>query len=215
MRLRFTRRRVVVATTAMTLALGSAAAHALLPTLPDPLQSTADKLVAGADNIVGHIVAPRPPGEPEPETGANIPGTGSLPLVSDLLAPQPKAAAAAKPKAAAAKKPAPSEEGPVEAVTGILAEVTGSPEREPAVPPPFPQEDTSLDSLTNEPLIAIGESSYGHGWNVCNNNNQKTIVNEESNSDNEVEQENSGGDVVTNVDGHSGPSGDDPDTDCE
>lgn len=194
MRLRFTVRRSIVAATAMTVALGSAAAYANLDSLPG--QATVDKVfqsvVDALDNVAGHIVAPRDPAKPPSDGKVDVPGTDIVPIPG--VTTPAKAAAKAKPKAApigpaAVPEPAPVSENPVE---DIVKELTA-----PSAPGPDDdqgEEDLlGFDDLFEDPLVKVPDAQYGEGWNYCNNNNVKEIVNEgSSGSENTIEQRNSG-----------------------
>jgi hypothetical protein len=193
MRLRFTARRSIVAAAAMTVALGSAAAYANLSGLPD--QATVDKVfqsvVSALDNVAGHIVGPGDPNKPPSDGKVQVPGTDIVPIPG--VTTPAKAAAKPKPKAApiapaAVPEPAPLSEDPVE---DIVKELTA-----PSDPGPDDGDEEDLiglGDLFEDPLVKVPDAQYGEGWNFCNNNNVKEIVNEgSSGSENTIEQRNTG-----------------------
>ncbi|MGH2720782.1 MAG: hypothetical protein ACRDJO_04155 [Actinomycetota bacterium] len=194
MRLRFTVRRSIVAAAAMTVALGSAAAYANLDSLPG--QATVDKVfqsvVEALDNVAGHIVGPGDPGKPPSDGKVQVPGTDIVPIPG--VTTPAKAAAKPKPKAApvapaAHAEPAPLGDDPLE---DIVKELTGP--SDPAPGDDEAEEDVlGLDGLFEDPLVQVPDAKYGEGWNYCNNNNVKEIVNEgSSGTENTIEQNNSG-----------------------
>jgi hypothetical protein len=193
MRLRFTVRRSIVAAAAMTVALGSAAAYANLDDLPG--QATVDKVfqsvVSALDNVAGHIVGPGDPNKPPSDGKVQVPGTDIVPIPG-VTTP---AKTAAKPKSkaapivpAAAPEPAPVADNPVE---DVVKELTG-----PSDPDPGDEGEEDLlgfGDLFEDPLVKVPDAQYGENWNFCNNNNVKEIVNEgSSNTENTIEQRNSG-----------------------
>jgi hypothetical protein len=196
MRLRFTARRSVIAATALTLALGSAAAYANLDSMPG--QETVDKIfksvVDTLDNVASHIIGHKDSDGPS-DGKVSVPGTDILPIPG-VTTPAAKASKAAKAKPlapAAAPDVAPASDNPIQ---DIVKELTSPADPAPAPAPGKSAEDDllGLGDLFEEPLVKVPESKYGEGWNFCNNNNHKEIINENSHgSVNEIEQKNSGG----------------------
>ncbi|MGH2688296.1 MAG: hypothetical protein ACRDKW_05755 [Actinomycetota bacterium] len=178
----------------MTLALGSAAAYANLDDLPG--QATVDKVfksvVSALDNVAGHIVGPGDPNKPPSDGKVQVPGTDIVPIpgvtTPARTAAKPKAKAAPIAPAAAPELDSLSE-NPVE---DVVRELTA-----PSDPDPGDdggEEDLlGLDDLFEDPLVKVPDAKYGEGWNYCNNNNVKEIVNEgSSNTENTIEQKNTG-----------------------
>jgi hypothetical protein len=208
---------MIVAVIAMTVALGSAAAYALLPELPEPLQGTVGKVANAADNVVGHIVGPPDTDDPTPpDPDVSVPGSDELPLPG-ILGAQSAAAPARAPKPKGTKAPVAAPAAPedtvTEAVQSALAEA-GAPAPAPDPAPKQEPEKGELDGLFEEPLISVPNQTYGEGWNFCNNNNSDAIVNRDSDgNESHVDQEQNDGDMVTRVDGQES-SGDGDEDAC-
>ena len=193
----------MIAATAATVVLGSAAAYAI--TLPDlPVDLPGISLDMPID-LPDPLVSP-----PDTKLPANpIVGTPDGDELSEIAGALDPASAASK-KPVAGPKPAAKRQAPA-------PEAAAAPSKVPDKVDKVAPDDDDLEDLKSLEDLLSDEDwakwregrpdgsidvTIGRGINICNNNNVKVIVNRDSHDDeNTVEQHNSSNDVVASVDG--------------
>ncbi|HEY8201661.1 MAG TPA: hypothetical protein VII47_09930 [Actinomycetota bacterium] len=212
MRIHLSRRRTIIAATAAAVAFGSAGAYAIsLPELPVKIPGLSLDVPIDLPNP---LISP-----PDTQLPANpIVGPPDGDELSDITKVLDPASAEAKQGLSpAAKRPVPASQT-AQAPSGTPA-AAPAPKDPKALEDLLSRNDWSADDWakwakdngwSDEDWAKWAEDhpdgsisvTIGRGINICNNNNVKVIVNRDSSNDeNAIEQHNSGGSVVTEIDG--------------